>query len=358
MKTPTSTAPSPASALVDVPPAALAYVIFTSGSTGRPKGVAVTRGGMSHLATAQQHVFGSTADVVQQFASASFDASVWEWLLAWPRGGRLVFAEPEHLDAVTARERITMLTAPPSVLAPSAPAALRSVERLVLAGEACSGEVLARWSSPRRAIYDAYGPTETAVCATISAPLAATPDIGRALPHARVYVVEPSVVLAPIGVAGELWVGGAGVARGYVGQPALTAARFVADPFSGDSGARLYRTGDRARWRADGVLEYLGRVDEQVKLRGHRIEPGEIEAVLAAHPGVRQCAVALAEDAPGESRLVAYIARDPAHTDDALAALSRQHLSQRQDDFDDLYRETWLADPDDPTFDITGWKSA
>jgi acyl-coenzyme A synthetase/AMP-(fatty) acid ligase/acyl carrier protein len=191
---------------------------------------------------------------------------------------------------------------------------------------------------PHCRFSNGYGPTETTTFATVhpveAGELNGSVPIGRPIANTRAYVLDPGLEPVPVGVAGELYLGGAGVARGYLGRPGLTAERFVPDPFGpalgGEFGGRLYRTGDRVRWRADGSLEFLGRVDNQVKLRGHRVEPGEVEAVLGEHPAVRAAAVIAREDAPGEKRLVAYLVpEDPAPTMSEL----RRFLKERLPDF-------------------------
>jgi amino acid adenylation domain-containing protein/non-ribosomal peptide synthase protein (TIGR01720 family) len=294
-----------------------AYVIYTSGSTGTPKGVLVSHAGIASLATAQIERFGiDDHSRVLQFASPSFDASVMELLMTFPAGATLVIPPPgplagEALTSVLADQDVSHALIPPTALASAAPVTLPHLETLIVGGEACPPELVTAWSRDRQMI-NAYGPTESTICATLSGPLAGTtpmpPPIGRPILNTRVYVLHTGLQLAPPGVAGELYLAGVGLARGYAGRAGLTAERFVADPF-GPPGTRMYRTGDLVRWRPDGNLEFAGRVDDQVKIRGFRIEPGEIETVLATHPGIAHTAVIAREDQPGDKRLVAYVVR-------------------------------------------------
>jgi amino acid adenylation domain-containing protein len=296
-------------------PAHLAYVIYTSGSTGRPKGVMVAHRGVASLAAAQARTLGvEPASRVLQFASFSFDACVFEMVMALCQGASLHVPSGvdllagDALELVVTRGRITHVTLPPAVLPTlAATADLATVRTMVLAGEALPAAAVARWGGGRRLI-NAYGPTEAAVWTTLHecrTDERGNPPIGRPIPNARVYLLDPAGQPVPAAVPGELYIGGAGVARGYLGRPALTAQRFVPDPF-GEPGARLYRTGDLGRWRADGTIEFLGRNDFQVKIRGFRIEPGEIEARLREHPAVRDVVVIAREDDARDPRLVAY----------------------------------------------------
>jgi amino acid adenylation domain-containing protein len=314
----------------------LAYVIYTSGSTGRPKGVGNIHRGLCNLAGAQRTLFDVTpASQVLQFASASFDASVWEVVMALGNGATLHLAEREELlpgPALlrTLRERrITHATLPSSALqACDVAEAPEHAMTFILAGEALPPALAAAWSRRNR-LFNAYGPTETTVCATahLCVPGHAGPvPIGRPIANAAVYVLDAQRRPVPLGAVGELYLGGENVARGYLHRPELTAERFVDDPFRGVAGARMYKSGDLGRWRADGSLEFLGRNDFQVKIRGFRIELGEIEARLAAYEGVGEAAVIAREDTPGDKRLVAYVVMDEAAFDASAlrAALATQ----------------------------------
>ncbi|MGW4224518.1 amino acid adenylation domain-containing protein [Streptomyces bauhiniae] len=308
-----------AAASSDPDPAHPAYVIYTSGSTGLPKGVVVTHQGVGALArTHAERLRVGPGNRVLHLASVSFDAAFWEMCMGLFTGACLEIDERDALLpgpalAGTVRERgVTHLTLPPAALAVMPPGSLPEGTTIALAGEACPPHLVHTWARDRH-LVNAYGPTETTVCATMSAfqhadgPLAPdrTVPIGVPVDGTRVHVLDDRLAPVPPGVVGELYVSGASLARGYHERAALTATRFVADPFD-RAGGRMYRTGDLARWTADGELVYVSRVDDQVKLRGFRIELGEIEAALTALPGVGSACAMVREDRPGDRRLVAY----------------------------------------------------
>jgi amino acid adenylation domain-containing protein len=299
-------------------PENLAYVIYTSGSTGRPKGVEVTHRGLCNLVETQVHTCGvRPGDRVLHFCSLSFDPSIFEIGAALRAGATLVVAPQRSLSPGPALARVlrdqgvTAIVLPPSVLSPLPDEPFPSLKTLVVGAEPVTAEFVKRWEKGRR-IFNIYGATETTVFSTIAECHAdgRKPSIGRPIANTQIYLLDSHLRPVPVGVPGELYVGGVGLARGYVNRPELTAERFIPDPFAREPGARLYRTGDVARYLPGGDIDFLGRVDYQVKVRGHRIEVEEIETVLAEHPSVRQAVVLAREDAAGNKRLVAYVVPD------------------------------------------------
>lgn len=317
----------------------LAYVIYTSGSTGRPKGTLLTHRGLVNVAAAQQAAFRvGPGDRVLQWASASFDASVFDLAMALAAGAALHLATREEtlpgpeLQRLLERRAITCLTITPSGLAALAPVGLDALRVLVVAGEAFPADLARRWDVPGRRVFNAYGPTESTIWATAAECDGehGPPPIGLPIPGVRATVRDRRGRLVPIGVPGELHLAGAGVARGYQGRPALTAERFLpAD--GGAAGARAYRTGDVVRRRDDGALEYLGRADAQVKLRGVRVETAEVEALLRERPDVAAAAVAVADAGTDAARLVAVAVPSPGRSpvaEELRDALAR-HLPEQ-----------------------------
>jgi amino acid adenylation domain-containing protein len=314
----------------------LAYVIYTSGSTGRPKGVALAHRGLCNMWREQVRAFGLTpSDRVLQFSSLSFDASTFEVVMALLTGSALYVAPKEALlpgetlAGFVREHSITNIVVPPSALTPTPENGLPELKRVVVAGEACTSELVERWA-PGRRFFNAYGPTETTIWASVdecAAGAEGQPTIGRPIGAARIHILDESQRLAPVGVAGELCIGGVGLARGYLGRPSLTAEKFIPDGYSSEPGARLYRTGDLARRLADGRIEFIGRLDHQVKVRGFRIELGEIESALRGFEGVREAVVVAREDERGDKRLVAYVAGD------ADEGALRGHLRERLPEF-------------------------
>ena len=317
----------------------LAYVIYTSGTTGKPKGVLLNHRGLSNLATAQQLLFNvSSSSRILQFASLSFDASIWEIVMALSSGAILYVERRESLVPgvplvqLLCGLSITHVTLPPSALAVLPDTELPCLQVIIVAGEACPPDLASKWSKGRQ-FFNAYGPTESTVCATVTEynPNSHSQKlpIGRAIANTQVYILDRHLQPVPVGIPGELYIGSIGLARGYLNRPELTEHRFIPHPFSDQAGLHLYRSGDLARYLPDGNIEFLGRIDHQVKIRGYRIELGEIEAALQHHPEVRDAVVIAKEIESGDKRLLAYaVSRSQTLTGDQLRHALREILPE------------------------------
>ncbi|MCP4702546.1 MAG: amino acid adenylation domain-containing protein, partial [Gammaproteobacteria bacterium] len=341
----------------------LAYVIYTSGSTGKPKGVMLEHYGAVNLAIFQRQYFHINADSrILQFASLSFDASAWEILMSLCSGGGLQLAPMDmiqtDLKAILQRQAITHATLPPSAVNVLSNNDLPELKYLVVAGEACSSELVMKWARSGWHFINAYGPTETTVCASL---LKCTPDgnkpsIGRPVANTRVYILDAACQPQPPGIPGELCIAGAGLARGYLNRPELTAEKFIEAELFGKI-ERIYKSGDLARWLPDGSLEYLGRIDHQVKLRGFRIEPGEIEAAITKHPLVAEAAVIVQEE-HGDKRLLAYFVSQPLDSPGTVDNESQvKKVKQWQQIFDENYGQPAVSEAD-AKFNTIGWNSS
>lgn len=358
-------------------PSDRAYVIYTSGSTGAPKGVEVEHQSFANFISAQTEIMRvGDADRIMHGMSLSFDGSLSEILLSLTNGATTVIADREHtydpglLTRLLNDERVTVAKFTPALLATLDPARLPLLKTVVSAGDKLTGELAAQWV-PGRLFLNGYGPTESTVGVAMyplpqnALPKSAAsgpPPVGAPMTNMRAYVLDAYGQLAPIGVTGEIFIGGAGVARGYLNRPEETAARFLPDPFAPHGGngrqARMYRTGDLGRWRADGVLEFRGRADDQVQLRGYRVEPGEVTSVLESLPEVDQAYTCVRPDATGNDRLVAYLVPAPnedAHEAPTSTALDEEHLASWQSLMDQTHRQAGALR--DVEFDITGWVS-
>ncbi|MEH2067463.1 MAG: amino acid adenylation domain-containing protein [Nostoc sp.] len=331
----------------------LAYVIYTSGSTGKPKGVLIEHRGLCNLAQAQIQTFNlNQSNRILQFASLSFDASIFEIVMALQTGATLYLANKESLLPGQAliqllqQQAITHVTLPPAVLAVLALAEIPTLQTIISAGEFCSHEIVKRWWLPSRRFFNAYGPTEATIWSTvveINDPTSET-SIGCPIANTQIYILDEHLQLVPIGIIGELYIGGDGLARGYLNRPELTAEKFIPNPFqrgrgqrAGEAGGkgeedqsfnseRLYKTGDLARYLPNGNIEFLGRINDQVKIRGFRIELGEIEAVLSQYLAVQEAVVIVREDTPGDKRLVAYIVASQQLTTNELHSFLKEKL--------------------------------
>ena len=328
----------------------LAYVIYTSGSTGQPKGVMVEHQALSNLCYAARDQYELTnRDRVFQFSSFSFDTSLEQMVPPLLVGAVVVLAthrllDVDDLDECIRRHGITVLDIPTTLFGLWSKRIISGKQQpeflrlIIQGGEALAPDPVVAWMGVRdqkARLVNAYGPTEATITTTLyPVPIGFEQSgvpIGRPIGNSRVYILDSDLAPCPIGVSGELHIGGEGLARGYLNRPELTGEKFVPDPFSAVEGARMYRTGDLARYRADGNIEFLGRIDQQVKIRGFRIELGEIESVMALHPAVQQAVVLAREDAQGDKRLVGYIvATDGAQIE---AASLRDHLKQHLPDY-------------------------
>ncbi|MFB2983014.1 amino acid adenylation domain-containing protein [Microseira sp. BLCC-F43] len=300
---------------VPLTPENLAYVIYTSGSTGNPKGVPIAHRGLCNLAIVEIELFDVQPNSrVLQFASFSFDASIWEIVMALGAGATLCLATSESLQPgqpllrLLQEQRITHVNLVPSALAALPTQDLPALQNIVVGGEPCPANLVAQWAVGRR-FFNAYGPTESTVCATVAQCFESTlaPPIGRPINNSQIYILDRYLQPVPIGVPGELHIAGVGLARGYLNRPDLTDAKFIPNPFSNEPGSRLYKTGDLVRYLPDGNIEFKGRIDDQVKMRGNRIELGEIETAICQHPEVRECVVIVRTKESGDKQLVAYV---------------------------------------------------
>ncbi|MEM6799522.1 MAG: amino acid adenylation domain-containing protein, partial [Planctomycetota bacterium] len=360
---------SPGAPAVRLEPDARAYVIYTSGSTGTPKGVECEHRGIVGFITAQTEIMQPRpSDRLLHTLSPSFDGGLAEVLLALANGATCVIArreetlDPAQLTRVLQEGQVNIAKFTPALLATLDPAELPGLQTVLSAGDKLTGELARRWLAGRK-FFNGYGPTEATVGAAMYPLPAATddddvtpagpPPIGAPMGNVRVHVLDRHRQRVPIGVTGELYVAGPGIARGYLNQPEQTAEKFLADPFasSDEQSPRMYRTGDLGRWRADGVLEFRGRVDDQVQLRGYRVEPGEVTSALEALPEIGQAFVCVRADSVGEDRLVAYVV--PASDQETTA--SDQHLASWQALMNQTHKNAGVLR--NPEFDITGWVS-
>jgi amino acid adenylation domain-containing protein len=352
-------------------PENLAYVMYTSGSTGAPRGVAVTHRNVVRLARDNPFARFSSEETCLVFAPVAFDASTLELWAPLLNGARLALFPPEkpslkELGDFIERHRVSTLWLTASLfqaMVEEQPESFKHVRQLLAGGDRLSPKHVRHLLSAGHGLtlINGYGPTENTVftcCNPMKSPgdVGRTVSIGRPIANTRVYIVDANLAPVPVGVPGELVTGGDGLARGYLGRPELTAERFIPDPFSGEPGARLYRTGDLARFLPDGRIEFLGRMDRQLKVRGFRIEPAEIESRLMEHPSVREAAIVAREEAPGDTRLVAYVV---ARLEQEKAAPEEGEQAERQvaswEALFDQHIYTRQGESTDPYFNTVGW---
>lgn len=348
-----------------------AYMIYTSGSTGLPKGVILAHGGLLNMVEQQIRIFNVTAKSrVLQFASPGFDASISEYFMAFACGACLVMTGKDNLvplpqfNRLLTDERISHVTLIPSFLALLPHCELPLLTSLIVAGEPCSIDLVKKWGVGR-GFFNAYGPTECTVCTSIAVcdPQTITKiTIGRSIDNILVYILDSDCNLSPIGVPGELYIGGIGLALNYHNRPKLNDEKFKLISIDNNPSIRLYRSGDRGRFLANGEIEFLGRVDEQVKIRGFRIELGEIEAVLIAHPSIKDAAVVVTEDGKGEKRLFAYVCPEINWENNLSTHKHNTNgiIQEQVDQWRKIFNNSYSLDltKKNTTFDISGWNSS
>lgn len=360
----------------EVNPDSAAYVIYTSGSTGRPKGVVIShRAICNHMFWMQEAFPLNEADRVLQRTPLSFDASVWEFYAPLLSGARLVMLRPAaHSDCaelirVISEEEVTILQLVPSLLRvlieEPAIETCRCLRRVFCGGEALTAEIRDRFKARLGAnLCNLYGPTESSIDTTSYCCRDVRDEgfvpIGRPISNTQVYVLDPRLNLVPIGVPGELHIGGNGLARGYLNRPELTAEKFIPNPFGAAKGSRLYKTGDLVRHRPDGNIEFFGRLDHQVKLRGFRIEMSEVESVLREDPGVQEAVVLARQDGSGDQQLVAYVVQPAPSQSTEGQELNGPESEEQIAQWETVFNETLDrgGEPEDPTFNIIGWNSS
>ncbi|MEK8020609.1 MAG: amino acid adenylation domain-containing protein [Candidatus Parabeggiatoa sp.] len=360
----------------DVGPKNLAYVIYTSGSTGKPKGVQIDHQSIINFLSAMRHTPGLThQDILLAVTTISFDIAVLELYLPLMVGAKIVLVSREiasdgaQLLNRLMNESITVMQATPATwrMLLTAKWAGSPFLKILVGGEALASELAHQLNDRGAEVWNLYGPTETTVWSTrypVAASSALTFDsvesIGRPIANTQIYILDHHLQPLPIGVSGELHIGGAGLARGYLNRPDLTTAKFIKNPFSDEPESRLYKTGDLARYLPDGKIEYMGRLDNQVKLRGFRIELGEIEAVLNQHALVQEAVVTSSEEQPGDQRLIAYIVSDLNTElqilDDAIRNSNVEQLSQWEHVWDENYNQSTTVQ--ELTFNLAGWRSS
>lgn len=363
---------SPSNPPSPVQPQNLAYIIYTSGSTGKPKGVLVCHENLVSSTTARFHYYKEPLTAYLLLSSFAFDSSVAGIFWTLCAGGSLVLPvqklqqDPQYLAKLIEQYRISHLLCLPSlyqlILEQARPEQIVSLRMVIVAGEPCPpGAIALHYEVLQKAsLYNEYGPTEATVWCSVHKCQAEEKyirvPIGRAIANTQIYILDSHQQPVPIGVPGEIYIGGAGITRGYLNRPELTAEKFIPNPFSDAGEARLYKTGDLARYLPDGEIDFIDRVDRQVKLRGFRIELGEIEEVLTQYPEVKQTAVSVREDRPGDKRLVAYIVPDEGASEEAQA----EQVTQWQEVDNAIYSQmgTIEAEEIDPTFNIIGWNES